>query len=137
MDTLIIFLSSIAGISLTYFFKRKFEMNTVRASAISIIAGCCIQFLLSKAFPGQLILLKIPYAVCGASFCGMSSSKILKNWWWVLVCGSAYAWIFIESASTFEGMGGWLGTGACLSVLLCYGLMTLGEKAIYFSHKEL
>jgi hypothetical protein len=132
METLIIFLSSMAGISLTYFLKRKFEMNTVRASAISIMVGCCVQFLLSKSFPVHPIVIKIPYVVCGASFCGMSSSKILKNWWWVLVCGSAYTWIFIESASTFEGLGGWLGTGACLSVLLCYGLMTLGKKAADF-----
>jgi hypothetical protein len=103
-------------------------MNTVRASAICIIAGCCIQFLLLKAFPDQTIFLKVPYIIGGASFCGMSSSGILKNKFWVLGCGIIYTWIFIGSASIFEGIGGGLGTGACLAVLIFQGLMILGKK---------
>jgi len=102
-------------------------MNTVRASSISIVAACFIQFILNAAFPSQTILQKIPYLACGASFCGMSSSKILKNWPWVIFCGMAYAWIFTTSASTFKGIGGGLGTGACMATLACYGLMILAE----------
>lgn len=113
---------------MTYFLKRTFEMNTVRASAISIIAGCCIQFLLLKAFPGQTILLKVPYVVCGASFCGMSSSRILKNKFWALGCGIVYTWIFIASALIFKGIGGGLGAGACLAVMMFQGLMLLGKS---------
>ena len=104
-------------------------MNTVRASSISIIAGCCIQFLLLKAFPDQTILLKVPYVVCGASFCGMSSSGILKTKFRALGCGIVYTWIFITSAFIFKGIGGGLGTGACIAVLMFQGLMLL-EKSI-------
>jgi hypothetical protein len=112
-------------------------MNTVRASAISIIAGCCIQFLLVKAFPDQPVLLKVPYVVCGASFCGMSSSRILKNKFWAIGCGIVYAWIFIASAFIFKGIGGGLGTGACLAVLMFQGLMLLGKsvKKLILSYK--
>jgi len=107
-------------------------MNTVRASSISIIAGCCIQFLLLKAFPDQTILLKVPYVVCGATFCGMSSSQIIKNKFWVLGCGIVYTWIFITSDLIFNGIGGGLGTGACLAVLMFHGLMKLGESVERF-----
>ena len=103
-------------------------MNTVRASSISIIAGCCIQFLLVKAFPDQPVFLQVPYVVCGASFCGMSSSGILKNKFRALGCGIVYTWIFIVSASIFKGMGGGLGTGACLAVLMFQGIMLLGKS---------
>jgi len=108
--------------------KRTFEMNTVRASSISIIAGCCIQFLLFKAFPDQTILEKVPYIICGASFCGMSSSGILKNKYWALGCGIVYTLIFMTSAFIFKGIGGGLGTGACLAVLMFQGLMMLGKS---------
>ena len=128
MNTIILFLSSFFGIGLTYFMKRTFEMNTVRASSISIIAGCCIQFLLFKAFPDQTILEKVPYIICGASFCGMSSSGILKNKYWALGCGIVYTLIFMTSAFIFKGIGGGLGTGACLAVLMFQGLMMLGKS---------
>jgi len=128
LNTIILFLSSFFGIGLTYFMKRTFEMNTVRASSISIIAGCCIQFLLFKAFPDQTILEKVPYIICGASFCGMSSSGILKNKYWALGCGIVYTLIFMTSAFIFKGIGGGLGTGACLAVLMFQGLMMLGKS---------
>jgi len=107
-------------------------MNTVRASAISIITGCCIQSLLFIIFPDQIILLKVPYVICGASFCGMSSSLILKNKFWALGCGIMYTWIFIESDLIFKGMGGGLGTGACLAVLIFQGLVLLGKSVEKF-----
>ena len=103
-------------------------MNTVRASSISIIAGCCIQFLLYKAFPDQTVLLKVPYVVCGASFCGMSSSGILKNKFWAIGCGTIYTLIFMASALIFKGIGGGLGAGACLAVMMFQGLMLLGKS---------
>ena len=133
MNTIILFLSAYLGIGLTYYLKRTFEMNTVRASSISIIAGCCIQFLLYKAFPDHTVLLKVPYVVCGASFCGMSSSGILKNKFWAIGCGTIYTLIFMASALIFKGIGGGLGTGACLAVLMSRGLImfaTTVEKFI-------
>jgi hypothetical protein len=139
MNTLILLLSGVFGIGFTFFLKKKFEMNTVRASSITIVVGCGIQHLLTNAFPDQIILLKVPYLICGASFCGMSSSVILKKWYWVLGCGLVYTWIFILSASTFTGMGGELGTGACLAVLFFYGLMLLEkkiEKFIFIRNKN-
>lgn len=132
LNTFILCLASIFGIGATYFIKHRFELNTVRASAISIIVGCCIQQVLSFAFPDQHILTKIHYIICGASFCGMSSTKILNNWFSVLLCAIVYTFIYILSDSALKGIGGGLGTGACLAVLFTYSLLIMLRSAKQF-----
>lgn len=123
----VLFLFSVSGVGLTQYLKRRFEMNAVRASALTILVGCALQFLLVKLFPQQAVFLNVSYLVCGASFCGMSSSGVLKNRLGVLLCAAVYTCIFTQSVSVFKGVGGALGTASCLAVLVCYGLLMFGK----------
>lgn len=125
METLVIYLSSAAGVCLTFLLKRLTAVNTVRASAITILVACAVQWFLLHFFPDLTFLNMISYCACGGSFCGMSSSKIIRNIYLAAFCGLIYGLIFTQLIIVFDGLGGSLGTGACISVMACYGVMLL------------
>ena len=130
MFTITTYLSSIFGVYFTFILKRKFEINTVRASSITIVCACVIEFMLTKGFPVQTAFSKLSYPACSGSFCGMSSSKLIKNDFWAIACGLLNAWIYTAAAPVFKGIGGGMGTSACVAVLACYGIMIVSD-AIY------
>lgn len=127
MESLIIYLASIFGVYLTFLLKHRFDMNAVRASAITIITVWGLESILMALFPGYLMLSQITASACGGSFVGMSSSKIISNRWLAVAFGIVYGWVLVTILGLFPGVGGELGTAACISVMACIGAMTVIE----------
>lgn len=129
METLIIFISSIAGILLTFQVSTKMEHGAVRASAgLSLIVG-----LFFYIFPEALSIYlthNIPLVFMGASFVGMVSEKIISNYWALILAGTVFSILYLHTGTYFEGFGGALGTTASISVIVIMGIGLLKKSLI-------
>ena len=129
METLIIFISSIAGVLLTFHISTKMEHGAVRASAgLSLIVG-----LFFYIFPEALSTYlphNIPLVFMGASFVGMVSEKIISNYWALILAGIVFSILYLHTGTYFEGFGGALGTTASISVIVIMGIGLLKKSLI-------
>ncbi len=135
METFTILIASILGVVLTFYFSTKLKHGAVRASAgLSLIVGLFFYF-----FPAVLspyLTHNIPLAFMGASFVGMVSEKIIRNYWVLALAGSIYSILYLHTGSYFEGFGGALGTTASTSVIVIMGIIILNSRFIYISRSK-
>lgn len=115
------------GALLTYVVAHDLKQGVVRASAgLSLMVG-----LFFYGFPEILPLeltIDIPIVFLGASFVGMTGSKLVKNRLLILIGGLIFSGIYIASSDVFVGYGGKLGTTACISSLMVFGAGVLIKK---------
>jgi len=127
METLIIFITAIAGVILTFVSITHLKQGAIKASAgLSIIVG-----LFFYAFPVTLspfLTHNIPLVFMGASFVGMVSDKIVHNYWSLTFAGIIFSVLYLNTGSYFEGFGGALGTTASISVIVMMGTGLLQRR---------
>lgn len=127
MTTLILILTSMTGVILTFFVSHHLHQGPVRASAgLSLLAGL-IFYLFPDMVPSE-IQQTLPFVFIGSSFIGMVSAEILDNYLLLAVAGLIYSIIFLNASRFFTGFGGAMGTAACVSLLATIGLSHLGSK---------
>ncbi|WP_206197809.1 hypothetical protein [Tenacibaculum singaporense] len=115
-----IYLTSVLGAFLTFLVSTKYKQGPVRASALLtlFVASTCSLF-------SEDIANQIPWVFFGASFVGMTSSKLTRNYTSIVFAGIIFGFIYTVSPTFFNGYGGALGTAACISILVIIGLNNL------------
>ena len=111
----------------TFYLNAHLKQGAVRASA----ALAFVVALFFYVFPNLLAenLTKAIPAVCiGASFIGMVSEKVFKNFWLIAISGCIFSIIFLNTSNFFAGYGGALGTSACISLLTAMSLPVFFAK---------
>ena len=124
LTTISIYLTSILGAFLTFLVSTKYKQGPVRASALLtlFVASTCSLF--SELF-SEDIANQIPWVFFGASFVGMTSSKLTRNYTSIIFAGIVFGFIYTVSPTFFNGYGGALGTAACISILVVIGINNL------------
>ena len=118
-----IFITSVAAALLTQELSIPRKWGAVRASAfVSLLFGLFFFFLSDIDVPIYVDPLLSPVAM-GASFVAMSSSQVIPDRKWMTVASIIFAALFLISKPTFNGYGGLLGTGACVSVIMVIGII--------------
>ncbi len=122
-------ISGVLGAVFTYVAAHKYKLGVVRASAgISVLVGGFFYL-----FPFNLspeLVQEIPIVCCGASFVGMTAQNRLKVVW-IALAGLLFVFLYLVAKSPFKGVGGTLGTAACISTLISfslYNILKLGAK---------
>ena len=129
---LIIISTAICGACGTYAVQHYFNVSAVKASAgLSLIVA--LMFFVWKTDIPLIYNLHVPAVFFGASFVGMSSKNVLNRLWHIALAGLFFGWIYLNTSTFFEGYGGALGTTACISVVLSYGLQLIVSR---FRKKE-
>ena len=121
MEIIFIIVISIIAALATQHLSIKNKWGSVRASAfISLIGGIIYYFLSNTGIPEAT-----PVVIMGASFAAMSSEKIIPNKKWMFISGIIFSFIFLSTSSLFQGIGGGLGTTACVTVFITLGLLKI------------
>ncbi|MDG1334290.1 MAG: hypothetical protein P8P74_18295 [Crocinitomicaceae bacterium] len=124
MNELILFITGGIGALLTFVVAHDLKQGVVRASAgLSLIVG-----LFFYAFPDLLspeLTLDIPLVFFGASFVGMTGSHLIQSKLLILMGGVIFSGVYLASSDVFVGLGGKLGTAACISSLIVFGVGVL------------
>jgi Sec-independent protein secretion pathway component TatC len=136
LPTISIYLTSILGAFLTFVVSTKYKQGPVRASALLtlIVAGFC--FLFPELF-SEDITKQIPLVFFGASFVGMTSEKLTRNYTSIIFAGIIFGFIYTVSPTFFDGYGGALGTAACISILVTIGLNNLIRHSKVLKKKKI
>lgn len=120
----LIFLTTISGVLITFYFQHKFNTSAVLSSAgFSLIFGLLV-FLISSEHMDYLVVF------FSASFIGMSSKEKLPSIWYVLLAGIILGLIYDVFFEFFNGLGGKLGLMAMLSVIVTSGVSVFIKKSI-------
>lgn len=119
-----IYLTSIFGAFLTFLVSTKYKQGPVRSSALLTLVVSGLLYLFPEIFP-QNLTQQIPWVFFGASFVGMTSSKLTRNYTSIIFAGIVFGFIYTVSPTFFNGYGGALGTAACISILVVIGINNL------------
>ena len=112
----IIILASICATLITYYLSKFWGFSKVLASALP-------SFIVALVFHLQLFNIKMEYAnsislaFFGATFCGMTSHRLMKTWYDLIFTGFLFSLLFLLIGKYFKGFGGGLGVMACFSVI--------------------
>ena len=127
MDSFIIILTGIISALATYILNNNFEQGAVRASALlSLMVG--IFFYFFPSLFNDYLTKNIPVVFIGASFIGMVSSKVISNYFLIIISGIIFSIIYFNTSSFFTGYGGALGTSASISVLVSLSLAVVAKS---------
>ncbi len=133
MNLFILILIGIISAMATYILSVKLKQGAVRSSAIlSLVIGLFFYF-----YPDLLsdyLTKNIPLVFIGASFIGMTSPKIFSNLFIIAISGAVFSLIYLNTSMFFSGYGGVLGTTACISVLISFGLNVYINKIKNIRH---
>lgn len=124
MILFIILISGIIASTITYFLNNKFGLGAVMASSlVSVIAGLIV-VIFSQQFSEELNG-TFPMVIMGASFVGMASRKVAKNYLVIILSGFTFSLLFYCTGTFFEGFGGSLGTTAAIAFCSTLGIRNL------------
>lgn len=121
---LVLFIIGISGATGTYLLAHKGKQGVVRASALLSLIVAVIVYLLSDVLPLEYAA-QIPVVFIGASFVGMTSPKIISSTTIIALSGAVFALLYIWATIFFNGMGGALGTAACIAVISTVALQQI------------
>jgi hypothetical protein len=111
----------------TYVVSHNLKLGAVKASAgLSFIVA--LVFLLIDDILKDDIALQIQLVFFGASFVGMVSKEVISKYYQVALGGLIFSVIYLNTSYFFEGFGGALGTTACISVIIIFGLHIIISK---------
>lgn len=128
MYELIIFLLSIIAALVTQHISIDWKQGPVIASAsVSLVFGVTFFFLPAEMFGYniELIVKSAPVAVMGASFAAMSSGEMIPTKKLMVIAGAVFSLVFLFASPLFQGLGGGLGTTACVSVIMTLGMVKI------------
>ncbi len=121
---IVIVITAILGAGSTYLLALKTNWGGVRSSAfLSLVVGVIFYVVEGQAH----YFTEIPSVFIGASFVGMSAPTQLRLVG-VLIAGVIFGLLYFCLPATYAGVGGTLGTSACVSVLAVYGCQILLKK---------
>lgn len=130
MDVSDVVLLLIGGFSSlgTYLLHTQFNWSEIRASSLMGVLG---GLLASAPVEWSTVVIHehIGYVVFGASFIGMVSSKLLSNYFLLVLTGMLFVIIFLEINSLILGMGGGLGATAFITLVMVLAV-TYGTKKL-------
>ena len=112
-----IIITSIAGALLTYYFVDQMNWTTVKSSALLSLFFACTAMLINKHYPFEHELYSTYFF--GASFVGMSSTSRL-SYFWITIAGFVYGCLLFAFKDYFSGIGGGLGSTACITVIVVF-----------------
>lgn len=124
MSLILILISGIFGAVATYFLNNKYGLGAVMASALVSVAGGLL-FLLFPGLVAADLDKTLPMVIMGASFVGMASEKIARNYLVIILSGITFSLLFYCTGSFFEGFGGSLGTTAAIAFCTSLGIRKL------------
>lgn len=117
--------SSVAGATLTYFFTQRVKWSTVKSSAILSLFFSCALMLTNHYYPFNHELYSCYFF--GASFVGMTGKERL-SYLGIAVTGLLYALVLFAFSNYFSGIGGALGSTACITVIIVFLTKQFGER---------
>ncbi|WP_341200331.1 hypothetical protein [Croceibacter atlanticus] len=125
-EIILLLTGTIAALS-TFIANNTLKLGAVKASAglSFIVALLCLLF--DDIFKDDLAL-QIQLVFFGASFVGMVSKEIISKHYLVGLGGFIFSAIYLNTSYFFEGFGGALGTTACISVIIVFGLRIILNK---------
>ncbi len=116
MNILILIIFGVLGAVSTYYASERFEISTVRSSALlSLVIG--LFFYLFPNLLNTFLTNNIPLVFFGTSFIGMVSPQINMGYKRLMIAGAIFPLLFIFKSDFFEGFGGALGALAFISLL--------------------
>lgn len=125
-EIILLLTGTIAALS-TFIANHTLKLGAVKASAgLSFIVA--LMFLLFDDIFKDDIALQIQLVFFGASFVGMVSKEVISKYYQVALGGLIFSVIYLNTSYFFEGFGGALGTTACISVIIIFGLHTIISK---------
>lgn len=125
-ELILIITGGIASLS-TYIVSTRYKQGAVRASALlSLVVG--IIFLIFPNLTNEYLQKAIPVVFIGASFAGMTAPTVISNKMFITVSGFLFSIIYLNASKFFTGYGGGLGTTACISVFVSFGINYLITK---------
>lgn len=97
------------------------------SAAVYLIFGIAFYFLPSNilGYNLELLIKNAPVAVMGASFVAMSSEPVIPTKKLMIIASAAFSGIFLFTSSFFQGLGGALGTSACVTVIITLGMVKI------------
>ncbi|MFT6716480.1 MAG: hypothetical protein ACJA0Q_001121 [Saprospiraceae bacterium] len=123
-----ILVTSIAGALLTYYFVDKMKWTAVKSSALLTLFFASAAMAVNAYFPFEHELYSTYFF--GASFVGMSSTNRLS--YLLITCsGLLYGVLLFLFKDYFSGIGGGLGSTACITVIVLFLVQQLSNKLIY------
>ena len=127
---MIILIAGIFGALATFYLNNILQLGGVMASAgISVLAGSF--FYIFPELMNEYLSQNIPVVIMGASFIGMATSRLIKQYWIMTISGFIFSIIFLLTGSFFEGFGGGLGTTAAISLCSIYAIKHLKSKIFH------
>lgn len=127
MNELILFVAGGIGALLTFIVAHDLKQGVIRASAgLSLLVA-----LFLYVFPELVSLeltVELPLVFFGGSFVGMTGSHLVKKRVLIGLGGFLFSGIYLASGEVFIGYGGKLGTAACISSLVVFGVGMILER---------
>lgn len=123
----------IAGAIIPYYLQRRFNWDAVTASALPSLF---FALLLKLLFLSNDLETEMAFIFFGASFVGMVSKNILPNYFQVALSGILFCVLYLHASTFFQGYGGGLGTAACISVLILYGIKKFAALRYFFQKRK-
>lgn len=125
-EIILLLTGTIAALS-TYIANHTLKLGAVKASAGLSFTVALLCLLFDDIFKEDLAL-QIQLVFFGASFVGMVSKEIISKHYPVGLGGLVFSAIYLNTSYFFEGFGGALGTTACISVIIVFGLRIILNK---------
>ncbi|MCH2223579.1 MAG: hypothetical protein MK066_02325 [Crocinitomicaceae bacterium] len=128
----VLLITGIFGATGTYLLAHKGKQGVVRASALLSLVVAILAHLFSNLLPLEYTT-QIPVIFIGASFVGMTSPKVIPSIGFMVVSGILFSLLYLWTVTFFNGIGGALGTAACISVI---STVTLQNIYTLITHKK-
>ncbi|UII25066.1 hypothetical protein LVD15_17345 [Fulvivirga maritima] len=127
MNYIIITITGVAGVLLTFFVSHDLKQGPIRASAgLSLLVALTFEYI--PLFQHIPLSESIPYVFIGGSFIGMVSSEVIHSYTFLTVSGIIFSVLYLNASHYFNGYGGALGTTACISLLVSISLWIYSNK---------
>ena len=103
------------------------KLGPIKGSSIVSLAFGLMFFFMSKSQPGYDLPVTMSAVAMGASFVAMSSLKVIPDRKWMAVASVFFGLVFIGISPFLHGLGGLLGTSACVAVVVTFGVIRFME----------
>lgn len=131
IELIIYLITSILGAGSTYYLQSKSLVSKVQASAITTLIFSLAIYTIKKIVNPSFDSTHLMVIFWGASFAGMSSSKIV-NWITILIASILFLAFLELSTSIYTTHGGKLGLLAAIASITSIAIVSIIIKAINY-----